>query len=38
VDLTVAGGRSSPEIGLAASPGHDDLPRGMGDKRAVRGT
>jgi hypothetical protein len=26
VDLTVAGGRSSPELDLAAAPGHDDLP------------
>jgi hypothetical protein len=26
MDLTVAGCRSSPELGLAAAPGHDDLP------------
>jgi hypothetical protein len=26
MDLTVAGSRSSPEHGLAAAPGHDDLP------------
>jgi hypothetical protein len=27
MDLTVAGGRSSPELGLVAPPGHDGLPR-----------
>jgi hypothetical protein len=27
VDLTVAGGRSSPELGLAAALGHGDLLR-----------
>jgi hypothetical protein len=26
VDLTVANSRSSSELGLAAAPGHDDLP------------
>jgi hypothetical protein len=30
VDLTVAGGRSSPELGLAAAPRHSGLPRRHG--------
>jgi hypothetical protein len=42
VDLTVASGQSSPELGLATAPGHDDLPRRHGrltsDGGAVRWT
>jgi hypothetical protein len=38
VDLTVAGGRSSPELGLAAAPGHGGLPRRHGRQDGGEGT
>jgi hypothetical protein len=34
----VAGGRSSPELGLAAAPGHGDLPRRHGRQKGGVGT
>jgi hypothetical protein len=33
VDLTMAGGRSSSELILAAAPGHGDLPRRHGRQK-----
>jgi hypothetical protein len=38
VDLTVAGGRSSPELGLAAAPGHGGLPRRRERQEGSTGT
>jgi hypothetical protein len=38
VDLTVAGGRSSLELGLAAAPGHGGLPRRHGRQEGGTGT
>jgi hypothetical protein len=38
VDLTVAGGRTSSELGLAAASGHDDLPRRHGRQEGGVGT
>jgi hypothetical protein len=37
-DLTLAGGRSSPELGLAAALGHDDLPQMHGRQEGGAGT
>jgi hypothetical protein len=38
VDLTVAGGRSSPELGLDTAPGHGGLPRRHGRQEGGAGT
>jgi hypothetical protein len=38
MDLTVAGGRSSPELDIAAAPGHGDLPRWHGRQKGGAGT
>jgi hypothetical protein len=38
VDLTVTGGRSSLELGLAAAPGHSDLPQRHGKQKGGVGT